>query len=95
MFIYTAMNAKGTWLMIVLGLPFVAASLLAGLALQVSFSGAYLVALAAAPLVWSLLYTNALRWFNSMVPAKPVWQFIAGVVAADLIVVAGVIYAAA
>ena len=95
MFIYTAMNPKGTWLMAVLGLPFVVASLLAGLALQASFSGAYLVALVAAPLVWSLLYTNALRWFTSLTPPKPLWQFLAAVVTVDLVVGAGVIYAAA
>ena len=95
MFIYTAMNPKGTGLMMLLGLPFIAASLLAGLAFQESFSGAYLVAVIVAPLVWSALYTTALRWFNGLTPAKPAWQFLAGVVAVDLVVVAGAVYAAA
>ena len=95
MLIYTAMNPNGTGLMMLLGLPFIAASLLAGLAFQESFSGAYFVALVAAPFAWSVAYTKTLRWFNGLNPAKPAWQFLAGVLAVDCLLVAGVVYAAA
>jgi len=84
MFVYTAMNPKGTGLMMLLGLPFFAASLLVGLALQASFSGAYLIVLVVAPLLWSVAYTKTLRWFNGLAPARPTWQFLAGVLAAGL-----------
>ena len=95
MFIYTAMNPNGTGLMMLLGLPFVGAALLAGLAFQDVFSGAYLVAVVLAPLIWSVAYTKTLRWFNNLKPTKPASQFLAGVLAVDLLLVAGVVYAAA
>ena len=95
MFVYTAMNPNGTGLMMLLGLPFVAVSLFVGLAFQESFSGAYIVALIASPFLWSFAYTRALRWFNTLRPAKPTWQFLSGVFALDLILVGGTIYAVA
>lgn len=95
MFIYTGMKPNGTALMMLLGLPFIAASLLLGLSLQAHFSAAYLVALASAPLMWSVAYTNSLRWFNSLVPARPAWQFVCGVLAVESFVVGLQIHAMA
>ncbi len=95
MFIYTGMNPNGTGLMMLLGLPFLAASLLLGLSLQAVFSGAYLVAFASASLVWSFAYTKTLRWFHSLEPARPVWQFLVGVLAVEGVVVGVQIYAVA
>ena len=73
MFIYTAINARGTQLMALLGIPFFLAALLMGLAFDSAFRGAYLLALFS-PLVWSFAYTGTLRWFNGLSPARPAWQ---------------------